>query len=107
MNQSRKMRTLLVDDESLSRRGLELRLRVANDIDIVGQCTNGRACFLFLLNVLVLVKTVLHFFRIPVQVCSHYCVDTCICIHVRIPVQKRDFRLFGEKSNSTLSRAPK
>jgi two-component system LytT family response regulator len=42
MNQSRKMRTLLVDDESLSRRGLELRLRVANDIDIIGQCTNGR-----------------------------------------------------------------
>ena len=42
MNQSRKMRTLLVDDESLSRRGLELRLRVANDIDIIGQCANGR-----------------------------------------------------------------
>src|SRR4051812_16926127 len=38
----RKMRTLLVDDEALSRRGLELRLRVANDIEIVGQCTNGR-----------------------------------------------------------------
>jgi len=38
----RKLRTLLVDDEALSRRGLELRLRVANDIEIVGQCTNGR-----------------------------------------------------------------
>jgi two-component system LytT family response regulator len=38
----RKMRTLLVDDEALSRRGLELRLRVANDIEIVGECTNGR-----------------------------------------------------------------
>ena len=38
----RKMRTLLVDDESLSRRGLELRLRVANDIEIVGECSNGR-----------------------------------------------------------------
>ena len=37
MNQPRKLRTLLVDDESLSRRGLELRLRVANDIEIVGQ----------------------------------------------------------------------
>jgi two-component system LytT family response regulator len=38
----RKLRTLLVDDEALSRRGLELRLRMANDIEIVGQCTNGR-----------------------------------------------------------------
>jgi two-component system LytT family response regulator len=42
MNASRKVRTLLVDDEALSRRGLELRLRVASDIDIVGQCSNGR-----------------------------------------------------------------
>jgi two-component system LytT family response regulator len=42
MNSLRKLRTLLVDDEALSRRGLELRLRVANDIDIIGQCTNGR-----------------------------------------------------------------
>ena len=39
---NRKMRTLLVDDEALSRRGLELRLRVANDIEIVGHCSNGR-----------------------------------------------------------------
>ena len=38
----RKLRTLLVDDEALSRRGLELRLSMANDIEIVGQCTNGR-----------------------------------------------------------------
>jgi two-component system, LytTR family, response regulator len=38
----RRLRTLLVDDEALSRRGLELRLRMANDIEIVGQCTNGR-----------------------------------------------------------------
>jgi len=42
MNALRKVRTLLVDDEALSRRGLELRLRVASDIDIVGQCSNGR-----------------------------------------------------------------
>src|SRR5688572_32716248 len=42
MNAKRKVRTLLVDDEALSRRGLELRLRVASDIDIVGQCSNGR-----------------------------------------------------------------
>ncbi len=42
MNGTRMMRTLLVDDEALSRRGLELRLRVAADIEIVGHCTNGR-----------------------------------------------------------------
>ena len=42
MNGARKLRTLLVDDEALSRRGLELRLRMAGDIEIVGQCTNGR-----------------------------------------------------------------
>jgi two-component system, LytTR family, response regulator len=42
VNGTRKLRTLLVDDESLSRRGLELRLRVAADIEIVGQCSNGR-----------------------------------------------------------------
>jgi two-component system, LytTR family, response regulator len=42
MNATRKIRTLLVDDEALSRRGLELRLRVASDIEIVGQCSNGR-----------------------------------------------------------------
>jgi YesN/AraC family two-component response regulator len=35
MNTTRKLRTLLVDDEALSRRGLELRLRVANVIQIV------------------------------------------------------------------------
>ena len=39
---SRRLRTLLVDDEALSRRGLELRLKVAADIEIVGQCSNGR-----------------------------------------------------------------
>jgi len=38
----RKLRTLLVDDESLSRRGLELRLKVASDIEVIGQCSNGR-----------------------------------------------------------------
>ena len=42
MLNQRKLRTLLVDDESLSRRGLELRLKVANDIEIIGQCSNGR-----------------------------------------------------------------
>ena len=42
MNNGRKLRTLLVDDEALSRRGLELRLRMAGDVEIVGHCTNGR-----------------------------------------------------------------
>jgi two-component system LytT family response regulator len=42
MNATRKLRTLLVDDEALSRRGLELRLRMAADVEIVGQCSNGR-----------------------------------------------------------------
>jgi len=39
---TRRIRTLLVDDEALSRRGLELRLKVAGDIEIVGHCSNGR-----------------------------------------------------------------
>jgi two-component system LytT family response regulator len=42
MNSPRKLRTLLVDDEALSRRGLELRLQLAADIEIIGQCSNGR-----------------------------------------------------------------
>ena len=36
------IRTLLVDDEPLARRGLELRLQHAPDITIVRQCANGR-----------------------------------------------------------------
>lgn len=35
------LRTLIVDDEPLARRGLELRLAQAADIDIVGQCGDG------------------------------------------------------------------
>ena len=42
VNTVRKLRTLLVDDEALSRRGLELRLRMAADVEIVGHCANGR-----------------------------------------------------------------
>ena len=38
-----RIRTLLVDDERLARRGLELRLAVAPDVEIVGECENGRA----------------------------------------------------------------
>ena len=36
------IRTLIVDDEPLARRGLELRLKDATDVQIVGQCSNGR-----------------------------------------------------------------
>jgi two-component system LytT family response regulator len=42
MNSPRKLRTLLVDDEALSRRGLELRLRMAGDVEVIGHCVNGR-----------------------------------------------------------------
>jgi two-component system, LytTR family, response regulator len=35
------IRTLLVDDEQLARRGLELRLAREADVSIVGQCGNG------------------------------------------------------------------
>jgi two-component system LytT family response regulator len=37
-----KIRTIIVDDEPLARRGLELRLRDAADVEIVAQCANGR-----------------------------------------------------------------
>jgi len=37
-----KIRVLLVDDERLARRGLELRLAAATDVDVVGECANGR-----------------------------------------------------------------
>jgi len=36
------IRAIIVDDEPLARRGLELRLREASDIEIVRQCSNGR-----------------------------------------------------------------
>jgi two-component system LytT family response regulator len=36
------MRTLIVDDEELARRGIELRLAAHRDVVIVGQCSNGR-----------------------------------------------------------------
>src|SRR5262249_33603857 len=36
------IRTIIVDDEVLSRRGVELRLRDAPDFEIVAQCANGR-----------------------------------------------------------------
>jgi two-component system LytT family response regulator len=36
------IRTLIVDDEPLARRGLELRLREHPDLQVVRQCANGR-----------------------------------------------------------------
>ncbi len=36
------IRTLIVDDEGLSRRGVELRLRELPEFEIVAQCANGR-----------------------------------------------------------------
>jgi two-component system, LytTR family, response regulator len=36
------IRTLIVDDEELARRGIELRLRPFDDFEVVGQCGNGR-----------------------------------------------------------------
>jgi two-component system, LytTR family, response regulator len=37
-----KVRTIIVDDEGLSRRGIELRLRTAPDFEILAQCASGR-----------------------------------------------------------------
>lgn len=38
---SPRLRTLLVDDEALARRGLQLRLANELDIEVVAECTNG------------------------------------------------------------------
>ena len=39
---SAPLRALIVDDEALARRGLHLRLADIDDIEIVGECNNGR-----------------------------------------------------------------
>jgi two-component system LytT family response regulator len=36
------LRTIVVDDESLARRGLKLRLQQLDDVDVVAECRNGR-----------------------------------------------------------------
>lgn len=36
------IRTLLVDDEPLAREGLRLRLETVPDVEIIGECSNGR-----------------------------------------------------------------
>jgi two-component system, LytTR family, response regulator len=38
----RPIRTIIVDDEELARRGIELRLAPHADVEIVGHCVNGR-----------------------------------------------------------------
>ena len=38
----KKIRTIIVDDESLARRGLKIRLKAFNDIEIITECANGR-----------------------------------------------------------------
>lgn len=37
-----KIKTVIVDDEAFSRRGIELRLRSTPDFEVVAQCGNGR-----------------------------------------------------------------
>ncbi|PHZ83914.1 DNA-binding response regulator [Paremcibacter congregatus] len=38
----KKIRTLLVDDEPLALRGLQIRLKEFEDVEIIGTCSNGR-----------------------------------------------------------------
>jgi two-component system LytT family response regulator len=38
----RPLRTIIVDDEELARRGIELRLAPHSDVEIVAHCVNGR-----------------------------------------------------------------
>ncbi len=41
------MKTVIVDDEPLARRGLKIRLQQFGEIDIVGECANGREALQF------------------------------------------------------------
>src|SRR5262245_57412995 len=38
-----KIRTLIVDDEPLAREGIRMRLTRESDIEVIGECSNGRA----------------------------------------------------------------
>src|SRR5215470_7211420 len=38
----RPIRAIIVDDEELARRGIEIRLAAHSDVEIVGHCANGR-----------------------------------------------------------------
>lgn len=42
MSDDRRIRAIIVDDEELARRGIELRLAPHSDINIVQHCANGR-----------------------------------------------------------------
>ncbi len=42
MSETEKLRVLIVDDEPLARRGLNLRLEPISDIEVVGEAQNGR-----------------------------------------------------------------
>ncbi|MGB9181405.1 MAG: response regulator [Pyrinomonadaceae bacterium] len=43
MSDEKKIRVLVVDDEPIARRGLRLYLRDEPDVEIIGECANGRA----------------------------------------------------------------
>jgi two-component system LytT family response regulator len=45
-----KIKVAVVDDEPLARQGVALRLRQYNDIEIVGECSNGREAQAFILE---------------------------------------------------------
>ena len=38
-----KIRTLIIDDEPLAREGIRMRLNQEPDIEVIGECSNGRA----------------------------------------------------------------
>lgn len=42
MDMSAPLRTIVVDDESLARRGLKVRLSQLDDVEVVAECRNGR-----------------------------------------------------------------
>jgi two-component system, LytTR family, response regulator len=42
MDRNPTLRTIIVDDEDLARRGIELRLQAHPDVEVVAQCVNGR-----------------------------------------------------------------
>jgi two-component system LytT family response regulator len=45
-----KIKVLIVDDEPLARQGVALRLRHHSDVEIVGECVNGREAQAFILE---------------------------------------------------------
>jgi len=47
---SQILRTMIVDDEPLARKGLEVRLQAYSDINVVAQCANAKAALEILAN---------------------------------------------------------